>query len=102
MNRFVYSEGRVRARARVCGALAPAAAPPTPLARAHSSTPQGFSPHPPGPPYSSWDHMFLCNGFCCSPPLSSCFFFADEVHATVGLFHLLLRYHLILITQRLD
>lgn len=31
---------------RVCGALAP----PTPLARAHSSTPQDFPPHPPDPP----------------------------------------------------
>lgn len=27
------------------------------------------------PPLPSWDHMFLCNGFCCSPPLSYCFLF---------------------------
>lgn len=32
-----------------------------------------LAPHT--PPLPSWDHMFLCNGFCCSPPLSYCFLF---------------------------
>lgn len=27
-------------------------------------------------PQPSWDHMFLCNGFCCSPP-PSCFLFKE-------------------------
>lgn len=71
---------RVECEARagaVCVLPAPAAAaaPPTPLARAHSSTPRDSPPRPApprGPPQPSWDHMFLCNGFCCSPPLS-CF-----------------------------
>lgn len=86
-----------RGRGRVCGA------PPTPLARAHSSTPRD-SPSPPhfaDPPYPSWDHMFLCNGFCCSPPMSV--FLA--VKFTLQLFYFtckaLLRYHLILVTKRL-
>lgn len=92
----VYSEGRVkRRRAEPQGGVCVPPAPPTPLARAHSSTPRA----PPAPrhrttPLPSWDHMFLCNGFCCSPPHSRVLFFVQEVHAPALLFHLLLRYHL--------
>lgn len=81
MNRFVYSEGYERRALgrRVCVLAAAAPAPPTPLARAHSSTPRDSRARASrprlAPPLPSWDHMFLCNGFCCSPPLSYCFLF---------------------------
>lgn len=81
----VYREGRACGCARGVGGAA--ASPERIPARL------GTPPRARRPPAPSRDHMFLCNGFCCSPPLSCCFF-GGEVHATLLLFPSLLRYHL--------
>lgn len=67
----------------------------------HAARPSAFQhasglPLPHNTPLPSWDHMFLCNGFCCSPPplrRRVLLFFVHEVHAPALLFHLLLGYH---------
>lgn len=88
VNRFVYNEGRKGEGA--CVVRRPS------TGASHAACPSAFqhardSALAPDPP-DSWDHMFLCNGFCCSPP-SHCFF--GRVHATAHLFHWLLGYHLL-------
>lgn len=100
MNRFVYSEGARAGSGGVCVLAAAAPAPPTPLARAHSSTPRDSRPRAPRPSPATLMGSYVFVQRFLLFAAAVVLFFVQEVHAPALLFHLLLGYHLSLVSPR--